>query len=78
LISEKSPEVRKEVIQQIVKSAEEKVIDGRRPRVTGCEGISALLINPNFIISRIDFKGPYFERMDKSLEEITFWPKFRC
>ncbi len=35
LISEKSPEVRKEVIQQIVKSAEEKVIDGRRPQVVG-------------------------------------------
>ena len=37
LISEKSPEVRKEAIQQIVKAAEEKVIDGKRPQVTNKE-----------------------------------------
>ena len=37
LISEKSPEVRKEAIQQIVKATEEKIIDGRRPQVTNKE-----------------------------------------
>lgn len=37
LFLEKSPEVRKEVIQQIVKSVEDKVIDGKKPQVTGKE-----------------------------------------
>ena len=37
LISEKSPEVRKEAIHQIVRVAEEKILDGKRPQVTGRE-----------------------------------------
>jgi len=37
LIQEKSPEVRREVMEQIVKVAEEKVINGKRPQVTNRE-----------------------------------------
>jgi len=34
LISEKDPEIRKEALEQIVKVAENKVMDGERPQVT--------------------------------------------
>lgn len=37
LISERDPNVRHEVYKQIVKSAEEKVIDGKKPQVTNKE-----------------------------------------
>jgi hypothetical protein len=34
LISEKDPEVRKEAVEQIVKLAEGKLMDGKKPQVT--------------------------------------------
>jgi DNA-binding ferritin-like protein (Dps family) len=37
LIYEKDPEIRQKAIKQIVKLAEEKVIDGKRPQVTNRE-----------------------------------------
>jgi hypothetical protein len=37
LVSEKDPEVQREAMQQIVTLAEEKVMDGKKPQVTGRE-----------------------------------------